>query len=101
VEEVTGREETLRVGIHAGNTLGTGFTPYDVAYLLKLEEIVLLSKDDTEMVGISRDAFMGIVDRGYAIARLVLPFAFDTLWSPVIVAFLLEAGWRMQIEYNN
>lgn len=101
MKEVAGREEPLREGIHAGNALGTGFTPYDVAYLLKVEEIVWLSKYDTEMVGISRDAFMGIVDRGYTIARLVFPFAFDTLWSPVVVTFLLEAGWRMQIEYNN
>jgi hypothetical protein len=101
VEEVTGREEMLRKGIHARNALGTGFTPYDVAYLLELKEIVFISKDDTEMVGISRDASMGIVDGGYTIACLVFPFAFDTLWSPVIITLLLEAGRRMQVEYNN
>jgi hypothetical protein len=101
VEEVAGREELLRVGIHSGNTDGTRFTAYDVAYLLKLEEIVMLSRDNAEMVGVWCDAGMSIVDCGYTIARLVPPFALDSLWGPVIITFLFEAGWSMQVEYDN
>ena len=95
------REESFRAGIHAGDADGTRFTAYDVAYLFEFKEIVLLSKDNTEMVGVFRDAFMGIVNRGYTIARLVPPFALDTWWGPVIITFLLEVGWRMQIKYDD
>jgi len=95
VEEVAGREESFRVGINAGNADGTGFTSHDVAYLLKLEEIVLRSKDNTEMVGVWCGAGVGTVDRGYTITGLVSPFALDALWGPVIVTFLLETGWRV------
>jgi hypothetical protein len=89
------------VGIHSGNTDGTRFTPYDVAYLLKLEEIVMLSRDNAEVVGVWCNAGVGVVDRGYTIARLVPPFALDSLWGPVIITFLFEAGWSMQVEYDN
>jgi len=101
VEEVAGREEPFRKGINAGNADGTGFTSYGAAYVLKLEEIVLHSKDNTEMVGVWCDAGVGTIDRRYTIARLAFPFALDTLWGPVIIAFLLETGWRMQLKYNN
>ena len=99
--EVAVREESFRAGIYAGDADGTRLTPYDVAYLFELEEIVLLSKDNTEMVGVIRDAFMGIVDCGYTIARLVPPFAFDTSWGPVIITFLFEVGRNMQLKYDN
>ena len=95
------REESFRAGIYAGDMDGTRFTAYDVADVLELEEIVLLSKDNTEVVGVFRDAFMGIVYRGYTIARLVPLLAFDTSWGPVIITFLLKVGWRMQIKYDN
>ena len=101
VGDIAVREESFRAGIHAGDADGTRLTPYDVAYLLKLEEIVMLSRDNAEMVGVWCDAGMGIVDRGYTIARLVPPFAPNSLWGPVIITFLFEAGWSMQVEYDN
>lgn len=41
------------------------------------------------------------VKRRYSVARLKFPFAFDTLWSSTIVAFLFKVRRRVQIEYND
>ena len=92
----------LGAGIHApvGNADGTGLTLRDVAYLLKYAEIILLSKNNAKVVGVSCDACVRTVYRRYPIARLVFPFAFDTPGSPVIITFLLKTGRRMQVEYD-
>jgi len=63
MKEVAGREELLRMSIHAGNTDGKRFTVQGFAYLLELEEIVLIGKDKTKMVGVWRDAGVGLVYR--------------------------------------
>jgi hypothetical protein len=47
LKEVAVREESHPAGIHAGNAGGTGFTFCEVAYLLKLEKFVWLSKEDS------------------------------------------------------
>lgn len=72
-----------------------------MAYLLKLAEIIWLSKKNAKVVGVSRDACVRTVYRSYPVARLVFPFAFDTPGSPVVITFLLETGWRMQVEYDD
>jgi hypothetical protein len=56
MREVVRREELLSMSIHKGNADGTRFTLHDVAYLLKLGEIVWISEDKTEMVGVWCDA---------------------------------------------
>ena len=103
MKELAGREEFLGAGIHepVGNADGTGLTLRDVAYLLKLAEIIWLSKKNAKVVGVSRDACVRTVYRSYPVARLVFPFAFDTPGSPVVITFLLETGWRMQVEYDD
>ena len=63
MKEVAGREELLRMSIHAGNTDGKRFTVQDFAYSLELEEIALIGKDKTKMVGVWRDAGVGLVYR--------------------------------------
>jgi hypothetical protein len=49
--------------IHAGNTDGAGFALHDLAYLLELEEIVLIGKDKTKVVGVWRDGGVRLVYR--------------------------------------
>ena len=41
------------------------------------------------------------VKRRYSVARLIFPFAFATLWSSTIVAFLFKVRRCVQIEYND
>jgi hypothetical protein len=61
MKKIAGREELHRMSIHGGNTDGTGFTLHDMAYLFELEEIVLIGKDNTKMVGVWRDASVCLV----------------------------------------
>src|SRR6266850_2836786 len=101
VKEVALTEESYSLGFNARDADGTGFTLRDVAYLLELEEIILLGENDTKVVGILRDVGMGIVYRRNTVPRLVPPLAFDALWRTVIVTLLLEVGWCIQIEYDD
>jgi hypothetical protein len=101
LNKVTVREESHLEGIHTGNADGTGFTLCVVAYLLELDEIFWVRKNDTKVVRVWSDSSMRGVNRRYTVARLVFPFAFDPLRSTAIVALLLKIWRCMQIEYND
>ena len=95
------REESHRVGIYAGKVGGTGLALCGAAYLLELEEIFSLSKNNTQMMCVWSNAGMGGVNPRYTVARFEFAFALDSLWGPTVVTFLLKGGRRMQIEYND
>jgi hypothetical protein len=101
LHEVTVREESHPAGVYGGNADGTGFTLCDEAYFLEVGEICWVRKKDTEVRCVRRDAGMRGVNRRNTVARLVSPFALDTLRSPTVVAFLLKIWRGMQIEYND
>jgi len=61
-----------------------------MTYLLELDEIVLIDKKDTYMVGIWSDGSVQVVNGMYSIACLVFSLAHDTLWNTIIVTFLLK-----------
>ena len=101
LNEVAMREKSHVAGLHAGYAGGTGFTLCDMTYLFEFEEVVRVSKKNTQMMCVWSDAGMRWVNRRYAIARLEFAFALDTLRSPTVVAFLLKVWRCTQIKYND
>jgi hypothetical protein len=101
VRELAVGEESHGLGVNARNANRTWFTFHDVAYLLEVEQIAVFDEDNSEVVGVLRDAGVSIVYRRYTAPPLELPFAFDALWRTVIVTPFLEIGWRIQIEYDD
>jgi hypothetical protein len=75
------------------NSDGAGFTFRDDEYLLKLFEVIRVGEEDAEMVGIRRDAGVGVVKCADPVARLISPLAFDTLRCAIVVTLLLKV-WR-------
>jgi len=75
VKELAGREEFLGAGIHepVGNADGTGLTRREAAYILKLAEIILLSKKNAKVVGVSCDACVRTVYRRHRSRVLYFP----------------------------
>ena len=98
VVEVKLGKELHWYGIYTRNSDGARFTLCDVAYFFELDEILWVSEDDAQMVGVWCDEGVRIVKCGYTITRLVFPFALDTLRSPIVVTLLLEIWRSKQIE---
>ena len=72
-----------------------------MVYFLKLEEVIRVGKDDTELMRIWGNSNMVIIEGRNGFTRLVSALALDASRDATVIDRFLEVGGCVQIKYNS